>query len=107
MAHLTHLSGGRSVKRNTWERMCRIYGWLKNGEYPNCPLTEHFPPKPVQLCCGNHRSRIIQPAGTFAGSLTEWQMTKKPCAAVSYHQKMTVPPMTGIGRIARLPRLLL
>src|SRR6202142_3447469 len=27
---------GRSVKRNTWERMYRIYGWLKNGEYPNC-----------------------------------------------------------------------
>jgi len=29
-------SDGRSVKRNTWERMYRIYGWLKNGEYPNC-----------------------------------------------------------------------
>jgi len=27
---------GRSVKRNTWERMYRIYGWLKHGEYPNC-----------------------------------------------------------------------
>ena len=30
------VSDGRSVKRNTWERMYRIYGWLKNGEYPNC-----------------------------------------------------------------------
>src|SRR5512140_882498 len=29
-------SDGRSVKRNTWERMYRIYGWLKHGEYPNC-----------------------------------------------------------------------
>jgi hypothetical protein len=30
------VSDGRSVKLNTWERMYRIYGWLKNGEYPNC-----------------------------------------------------------------------
>ena len=30
------VSDGRSVKRNTWERMYRIYGWLKTGEYPNC-----------------------------------------------------------------------
>jgi predicted DNA-binding transcriptional regulator YafY len=30
------VSDGRSVKRHTWERMYRIYGWLKNGEYPNC-----------------------------------------------------------------------
>jgi predicted DNA-binding transcriptional regulator YafY len=32
----TRMSDGRSVKRNTWERMYRIYGWLKSGEYPNC-----------------------------------------------------------------------
>ena len=30
------MSDGRSEKRNTWERMYQIYGWLKNGEYPNC-----------------------------------------------------------------------
>jgi hypothetical protein len=39
--------------------------------------------------------------------LTEAKMPKKPCAAVSYHQKMNAPPMTGVGKIARPPRLLL